>query len=593
MDATLPLGPAGFTKLDFLLSAEVTELRLPPRAENAFKLSNIRYVGELVRRRPADFLRMANLGRSSLRATEETLAKLGLHFGMDVCGWNVERASQVRTSHLQQSKKSVAVGLGLFKSTYETLEDELEAILSAVLEGRNKELSAKYWGFSGDKPRTLESVGQEYDMTRERVRQITQKAENAARRLWLPTEKLEFVLARLAEKTPLSLVDAQQLVTEWTRGTRLSVESLLNAAEIFDLPVEIALVKEGADVFIDRVGRTPTVHEIAIDFRKATTTSGCINVDRMSLRLTGGLEASAGIRSILGGLEETTWLDNAHTWACSSLPERSRLDNIISKILTATETLHISELRQAILRYHRVTFVPPQDVLATFISTVSGHRVVDGMVHRRPGFGPTEFGEVESAFVACFDELGSPLRREDIEDYCIDRCAINPNSFYVYLSYSPIVQKVGTGIYGLVGANIPIGTVEQFEAEKKRETKSEHGWDKKGRLWFATRLSRMSIKMGMFYLPSFVLNLTAGEWGAKLADGTASGTLEIKEQGMAGLGIILSLTGAEPDDVLCVRFDFAAKVAEIEVGSDELFDDSIARVSDEGLNLLQADDIEH
>jgi len=511
---------------------------------------------------------------------------------MDVGSWDVERANQLRADHLQQCRKNVAVGLGLFKSTYQSLEDEIEAILSAVLEGRNKELSAKYWGFSGEKPRTLESVGQEYDMTRERVRQIAQRAENEAQQMWLPTVNLRRALARLSERAPLSIRDAQDLLADLTGGNAFSVESLLNAAEIFNLPVEIALVREGSDTFIDTVGRSPSVHEIVIDFRKATTTSGCINVDRMSLRLTGGLEASRAIRSILGGLEEAIWLDSAHTWACSLLPERSRLDNIISKILTVTETLHISELRQAILRYHRVTFVPPQPVLASFVSEISGHGISDGMVRRRANFVPTKFGEVENAFVLCFDELGSPQRREDIEDFCIDQCAINPNSFYVYLSYSPIVQKIGTGIYSLVGAHVPVGTVEQFEAEKKDEARSEHGWDKDGRLWFATRLSRMSIKMGMFYLPSFVLNLTAGEWAAKLSDGTNSGTLEIKEQGMAGLSTILALTGAEPHDVLCVRFDFTAKVAEIEVGSDDLFDASVAAVSDEGLVLLQADDEE-
>jgi hypothetical protein len=517
---------------------------------------------------------------------------LGLRFGMDVGNWDVERATQVRDSHLQQCRKSIAVGLGLFKSTYQSIEDEIEAILSTVLEGRNKNLAAKYWGFSGEKPRTLESVGQEYNMTRERVRQITQKAENGARQLWLPTVNLELALARLSEKAPLSLLDAQNLLADWTRRAAFSVESLLNAAEIFNLPSEIVLIREGADAFIDRAGRSPTIHDIIIDFRKATTTSGCINVDRMSLRLTGGLEASSGVRSILDGLEETFWLDSAHTWACSLLPERSRLDNIIGKILTVTETLHISELRQAILRYHRVTFVPPQSVLASFAAEISGHGVNNGMVKRRAGFVPIELGEVESAFVACFDDLGSPLRREDIEDYCIDKRSINPNSFYVYLSYSPIIQKVGTGIYGLVGAHIPVGTVEQFEAAKKNEATSGHGWDKDGRLWFATRLSRMSIKMGMFYLPAFVLNLTAGEWAAKLSDGTTTGTLEVKEQGIAGLSAVLSLAGAEANDVLCVRFDFTAKVAEIEVGSDELFDPSVATVSDEGLILLQAEDKE-
>ncbi|UIP07764.1 hypothetical protein LY632_05025 [Erythrobacter sp. SDW2] len=484
----------------------------------------------------------------------------------------------------------MAVALGLFKSAYRCIGDEIEAILSVVLEGRNRELASKYWGFSGEKPRTLESVGQEYAMTRERVRQIVQRAEDLLRQLWLPTANLRMVLTRLSKRAPLPIRDAEGLLAERTGGSSLSIESILRAAEIFEVSTDVILIREGSDVFVDQRGRIPSVHEVVIDFRKATSTSGCINVDRMSLRLTGGLDVSRAIQSILGGLEEAIWLDSAQTWACSLLPERSRLDNIVNKVLSVSETIHISELRQAILRYYRVSFVPPQPVLASFVETISGHCVRDGMVHRGSRFVPTNLGDVESAFVACFHELGSPLRREVIEDFCIDRYSINANTFYVYLSYSPIVQKIGTGIYGLVGAHVPVGTVEQFEAEKKAEVRTEHGWDKAGRLWFATRLSRMSIRMGIFYLPSFVLNLTVGEWFAKLSDGTTSGILEITERGMTGLAPILTLAGAESSDVLCVRFDFNAKVAEIEIGSDELFDMSFVPVSDGGNFQLEAEE---
>lgn len=572
MDQPLPLGPAGFTHLDFLLSAEIQEVGFPARAKNSYSAAGILYLGELVQRNPNHFLRLQSFGRTSLIKTREVLTQLGLSFGMEVHGWSAERAEIVRSLHLTRVRKALAVAQGLFEPSYGTLSEEIDAILSAIVKGRNKELVAKYWGFAGAKPRTLESVGQEYGMTRERVRQIAQKAEDAARAMWLPTNNIQLVIDQLERRVPLATGMAQTLVSGLTSKPNFTVESLLNAAEVFDLTCNVAIIREGDVSFVDRTDRTPRIHEMVVDFRKATSKSGCINIDRMSLRLTGELDSAETIKSVLMGLPETVWLDDSHSWAASGAPERSRLANNIRKVLTVCDGIHVSELRNAVLRYHRVSFVPPQSVLLAYASKIAGYEVRDGKIFRPKDFVTFDLGEIENALFDCFRTLGSPLPREQIEDYCIDQRGLNVNSFWMYLTYSPLVQRIAPGIFGLVGAPVPVGTIENLRANRISDSRTEHGWDSSGGLWYATRLDRVSLNMGMFYLPRYILDLTTGGWSILLPDGTPSGRAEVNEQGIKGLKSTLELSGSEAGDVMRVLFNLAKQTVEVQVGEEELFE---------------------
>ena len=563
---------------------------MPPRAVNAYQNEGIHFVGQLVQQNPDRFLTLPNFGRTSLRKTEEALSQLELKFGADVHGWNVARANLIRNQNLNEVKARLAVKFGVFNPSYSSATDELYAILSAVCEGRNKEIAGKYWGLLGDRPRTLESVGQEYGMTRERVRQITTRAENVAKAMWLPTANCESLIKSLEQQAPISLDAAQFFLNQENVDGLLTTESLFNASNTFGISLPLVLVKEGATTFVDRRGRQPSIHEIALDFRRSTSQSGCVSIDRTSLRLTQDLEQRDIIQRVLAGLPETVWLDDEKTWA-SLDTERNRLSNTLRKILTVSDAVHISELRQASLRSHRLSFVPPQAILASFAEKICHLSLADATVSRGKEFVPVQLGEIEQVLLECFLELGSPLRREQLESFCIDKWGMNDNSFYVYLSYSPIAAKIGPGIYGLVGAPIPLGTIEQLSVDRKKNARSEHGWDNQGRLWFATRLSRLIIKMGMFYLPAFVVELVSGTWPARLPDGTVSGAIEVSGQGILGLKSILELSGAEPDDVMSLRFDFTHKVVEIEVGDDELFDCMIRSQADELVAEHYLDDL--
>lgn len=57
----------------------------------------------------------------------------------------------------------------------ESLHHEIERAL-ASLDDREAEIIRMYFGIDSDQPKTLEQIGQEYNLTRERIRQIKEKA---------------------------------------------------------------------------------------------------------------------------------------------------------------------------------------------------------------------------------------------------------------------------------------------------------------------------------------------------------------------------------------------------------------------------------
>ena len=82
-----------------------------------------------------------------------------------------------------------------------TLTAELYDFTASAKTERNREITMKYFGWSGIAPRTLESVGDEYGMTRERVRQVCETVVGRIHRArpYAPTldRTLRWIMRRL------------------------------------------------------------------------------------------------------------------------------------------------------------------------------------------------------------------------------------------------------------------------------------------------------------------------------------------------------------------------------------------------------------
>ncbi|NMB26786.1 MAG: sigma-70 family RNA polymerase sigma factor [Tissierellia bacterium] len=75
----------------------------------------------------------------------------------------------------------------------ESLKEELKKILT-TLAPREKEILELRFGLNGNEPLTLEAIGDKYDLTRERIRQIENKALKTIKRLNLKTGLKDYLL---------------------------------------------------------------------------------------------------------------------------------------------------------------------------------------------------------------------------------------------------------------------------------------------------------------------------------------------------------------------------------------------------------------
>lgn len=132
-----------------------------------------------------DIMRIPNVGRTSLNGAKEVLSRLNLQFDMALDGWDDEAAWAQREKLGRQILRHLYEISGEAIGAGGCLEDELCGLIASADTGRNVELLLSLYGFDGTEPKTLETVGQSFDLTRERVRQISDRARIRLAKRWL------------------------------------------------------------------------------------------------------------------------------------------------------------------------------------------------------------------------------------------------------------------------------------------------------------------------------------------------------------------------------------------------------------------------
>ena len=161
--------------------------------------------------------------------------------------------------------------------------------------------------------------------------------------------------------------------------------------------------------------------------------------------------------------------------------------------------------------------------------------------------------------------------------------------FYIYRLISPVVAGLGNGIYCKVGAEIPIGLVEEIRARRKATARvSDYGWMLNGNIWFGFKLSRSVITTGSVLLNSFVSHLVQGEWQVRLPDGSTYDRVTCRDVFITSFRKAFSVLGVEPEDFVALEFDHQAKIVIARAGGPELFE-SMQEVSPSDLAYEEGD----
>lgn len=453
--------------------------------------------------------------------------------------------------------------------------EELDQLAGALTKNRNgKEMVKLRLGFSGQPPMTLSDAGEARSVSRERVRQVEKALLTdleSAGGAWTP--RLSRALRRVITLAPTDATTIQNALEQEALIDRpFSLASLLRAAEVFGVEHRLnsgskGLVFSASDASglaaeIERTARRLVEHwgtTTVTDLREALDEKDRSTDEETLLLLLTGV---AGFR----------WLERDRAWFWISDVPRSRLLNQVEKIMTVAGSIDIGELRDGVGRHHRMKgFRPPRQVLAALceasgLYTVEGERVSGGP--QLPDWCGV-LGKIERTMVDVLFEHGPLMRRSELEERVLAR-GVKRTSFYVYLSYSPLLRRFAPGVFGLRGATATAAEVESLIPPRVRtQVLQDHGWTKDGEAWVAFRISRASETSGVLGAPGALRSLVRGRFELHAPGGSPVGTLVV-EQNIWGLWSFFRRWGVEAGDYVVLAFDLEARRARIEAGEQEL-----------------------
>jgi hypothetical protein len=514
--------------------------------------------------------------RAALREVAGLLACEHLYFGVGIPCWNAELAAeweQAYPSEAQELAKRHALAVtGAIAVASYSLEEELENLVRSTVKGisdRNFSIVAQFFGFDGAGKKTLEEVGQIFDVTRERIRQITSKFSKRVhdRGLYLPT--LRLACRQILDCLPsTSGAISRSLQKQGITRTEFDISGIVAAARLLeeDDILDIASIGEGG--LIVRNNEANYFKLVPRMARAIVRAFGCGHIEH----ILADLETEPGrtieahqVANILNRNPEIRWLNQEHEWFTIVEAKRNRLSNIVRKVLSVAPKISHLELRGAIKRVHRLDgFAPPSEILKAFCASLPFCDVAGEDVVASQSIALSEtLGEIERSFYDVLRQHGPAMNIGALREECLKR-GMNANSFYQYVTYSPIICRLVREIYALVGADVPPGTVEMIpQPSAKAPVLIGHGWTDDGRIWISYRLNASNVRSGVFTLPSALKGILSGHFSVQ-SSGTGSRTvISTDDDRLIGLHRPIAIRGGQPDDLIIVAIDIRHGNAEV------------------------------
>ncbi|MBD8089289.1 hypothetical protein IFT48_04780 [Pseudomonas fluorescens] len=331
------------------------------------------------------------------------------------------------------------------------------SIPSNEIVDRNIDITFKHFGWDGSGGCSMQSVGDEHLLTRERVRQISTKcARQMATRQESVVTTLPVLLATINRMAPARA----ERVEEALNGLGLDgdrLEGVLAAARQFNKAEKhLRISEEFSQRFVIFPDMEGSATQILAKARKITSKVGLANVKELLDLVPGIPEPSAieYIRDVLAIRRDTTWLDEEKTWFWLSASPRNRLITCLHKMLSLFSSVTLEGVRQGANRYFKkgekipAQLTAPAPIIASFIRSWGQATCSEAnIVRKAPGFSPkSKVLDYDRLIVQYIVKRPSKMAREkELENALVptvDGVAHEKkHAFSIALNYSPMVCK--------------------------------------------------------------------------------------------------------------------------------------------------------
>jgi hypothetical protein len=462
-----------------------------------------------------------------------------------------------------------------------SLDEELIGIFSPCATGRDRRIVAEYYGWDGRGRRTLEQLGREYGLSRERIRQVCVGVTKRSGRAAVYAPVLDRTLDLIARRVPCSAETLSgDLGTAEAPGCKLPLESVLEAANFLGRCPRFELAAMGQSRLVVKPGESALVRAIVQAAKRLVFSYGAATIAEIASEIASNVREKADpalIETALSSMPEFRWLDRRRGWfQLESMPQYG-LPNMIEKILSVCQRIDVHRLRAAVARYRRSgRTAPPARVLLEFCRQMPGIQIEGStIVADPPRDWRSVLSGVEARMAGILHEHGPVLDRSVFEDYCI-REGMNRFSFNAVIMCSPIIAQFGRSVYGLLGAKMNRRAVHALSMKRRwsgsARVLQEFGTTADGQAYLAYRLSKAAISGGVVTVPVALRSKLEGRFAIRTPDGGQCGTLVAKNGCAWGLGAVLRLGRAEAGDYLLLVFNIAQGEVIARIGGDEVLD---------------------
>jgi hypothetical protein len=336
------------------------------------------------------------------------------------------------------------------------LENELCGFLEVLASARDRRCLMRFLGWDGSGGCSLQAIGREYGVSRERVRQICEPGLNKLRD-GREAPVLDAAIAFVEEHANRSASEVQEALRlgGFTQST-FRIEGIVKTAQLFKRAPRFELHRIGTELFIT-IGTDVTAAILAAAQRKVTRW-GALTIADLRDEICEGSGAGvdeAFVRQVVQTRSDFQWLSEADGWFWLAACPRNRLVNRLEKVLCVAPRIGVGELHEAIARDRTMrTIAIPRDVLLALCAQVPWCRVMGDCIEAASCLDELEvLGEGERMICETLRGQGGSLPVGILERIFIDAGFTRAN-FWRILSDSPVIRKDVRGTYRLIGSGV-------------------------------------------------------------------------------------------------------------------------------------------
>lgn len=332
-----------------------------------------------------------------------------------------------------------------------------ESFSKKELKDRDMNITMRHYGWDGDGGCSLQQTGDEYGLTRERVRQIS----NAFTKELAPLAEarlttLPALVEALSIRAPASASRVEKELSDLgLAGDR--IEGIIRANAAFSpIKKKLKVVEENGVRYLIIPGMEGVSTKIIAHAQKACSHLGMVNIDDL-LYLLPGIPKDQAInylRDVLETRPDRVWLDAGKKWLWLKESPRNRLLTCLDKMIGVFNSTTVEFVLIGANRYFHKgksrasELKAPVDVVSQFIKATGLASVSpNGIVRKIEGFKQrTKVLELEQSLLDVIASRPEKIAREkELENLIVPVVDGHTHAkkyrFSNALNYSPLIRK--------------------------------------------------------------------------------------------------------------------------------------------------------